>query len=181
MASSKVIIVFGMTLGTEMLHVNQHIIVWKIEVSNIIHRITQVHSGFNSVITVTFVWAISGSKTLSKIWRTPYELWPVLYSCCAFCSDYKFNRIIVSTVFNWTVPILIGVNWMTEFKSGATWCQDPEQVPSQTGYMDFRIWSQDIDFIALQMLTFPFLLHMLVHLDNDSIAALQHFPFTFRK
>lgn len=74
MASSKVIIMFGITLGTEMLHVNQRIIVWKIEVSNIIHWITQVHSGFNSVITVTFVWAISGSKALSKIWRRPYEL-----------------------------------------------------------------------------------------------------------
>lgn len=55
-----------MTLGNEILLVNQHIIAWKVEVSNIIHWITQVHSGFSGVITVTFVWAISGSKSLSK-------------------------------------------------------------------------------------------------------------------
>lgn len=55
-----------MTLGNEILHVNQHIIACKIEVSNIIHWIPQVHSGFSGVITVIFVWAISGSKSLSK-------------------------------------------------------------------------------------------------------------------
>lgn len=74
MASSKFITAFGMTLGTEMLHVNQHIIVWKIEVSNIIQWITQVHSGFSSVITVIFVWAICGSNSVSKIWWSTGKL-----------------------------------------------------------------------------------------------------------
>lgn len=74
MASSKFITVFGMTVGTEMLHVNQHIIVWKIEVSNIIHWTTQVHSGLSSVITVTFVWAICGSNSLSRIWWSTGKL-----------------------------------------------------------------------------------------------------------
>lgn len=71
MVSRKFITVSGMALGSEMLHVNQHIIIWKIEVSNIIHWITQVHSGFSSVITVTFAWAICGSNSLSEIcWST---------------------------------------------------------------------------------------------------------------